>query len=203
MEWVCALLCRSGCNDICSISITVRSARVTKELGAAGSSCHPENARQLVGTDQGLGEEKKRGKQNSTPILFDCVLPHSSERSETLLFLFFLSSFSFHFFFLFFFFVFSILPLFARLSLVRYCCSLPSFLCAAHPADWPIAVRLTRPPILPLLSFYLLFLLHLLMSFFFFSFFSLHERTGKKKIKIGPGRLSSVTRITSEIYLCT
>ncbi|KAK4029826.1 hypothetical protein OUZ56_022786 [Daphnia magna] len=52
---LCRLLCRSsGCNDICSIS-SKEPVSYVKDLcrsggGGGGSSCHPQNARQLVGT---------------------------------------------------------------------------------------------------------------------------------------------------------
>lgn len=74
-------------------------AGVTKDLGA-GSSCHPQNARQLVGTNQGLGEDESTPLLlPSTRSLFDCVCTHSSEERLFFPFLLFFSFFLFIFFY--------------------------------------------------------------------------------------------------------
>ena len=80
-------------------------------------------------------EEERKENSTSTSPLFDCVqlcVPHSSEKSES----------SFLFFYLFLFFVYFLFdpPLFARfsldfLSLVRYCCSLPSYVLPNCPSS--------------------------------------------------------------------
>ena len=63
MEWsgFAPFCVEAGAMTFAASASQVRSARVTKELGAAGSSCHPENARQLVGTARDL--EKRRRKE--------------------------------------------------------------------------------------------------------------------------------------------
>jgi hypothetical protein len=118
----------------------VRSARVTKELGAAGSSCHPENARQLVGTRPGAWRREEEGaKRIPRPFSLTVYYPIVQRRAR----LFFPFFFLFFLFFIFCYFLFCpFLPVSLSCSLLLF----PSFLCAAHPADWPIAVRLTRPP---------------------------------------------------------